>query len=63
MNPGSPQTLMGLWRDHKTECRAVGEIVTDARAGRLPGVEELPSGVGFRVVDEAAALAAMRKAS
>lgn len=56
-----PQTLMALWIRHKAETRPIGEIVTDARAGRLPGVAPLASGFGFKVVDEAAALAAMKK--
>lgn len=55
-------TLMGLWSQHKQECRAPSAIVQDARAGRLPGVAEVEAGHGFRVVDEKAALAAMRKA-
>jgi len=53
---------MQLWRLHRAECRAVGSIVADARAGRLPGVETLPSGIGFAVTNQRAALAAMRKA-
>jgi hypothetical protein len=56
----SAPTLMGLWSRHKADCRAVGSIVADARAGALPGIAPLPSGFGFAVVDEAAALAAMR---
>lgn len=56
-------TLMGLWARHKRQCRPVGEIVADARAGKLPGVRPLPSGFGHEVTDEPAALAAMRKAS
>ncbi len=56
-------TLMGLWSKHKRSCRPVGEIVVDARAGRLPGVEALKSGFGHRVINEPAALAAMEKAS
>lgn len=54
-----PISLMALWRLHKRECRAVGRIVADARAGRLPGVEPFPSGHGFAVIDRRAALAAM----
>jgi hypothetical protein len=54
-------TLTALWSRHKTECRPIGDIVADARAGKLPGVVELESGHGFRVIDEVAALAAMRK--
>lgn len=54
-------TLMGFWLQHKAECRPVGDIVSDARAGKLAGVELLESGHGFRVIDEGAALAAMRK--
>lgn len=56
-----PITLMQLWRLNKDRCRAVGSIVADARAGKLPGVEPFPSGHGFAVTDQAAALAAMRK--
>jgi hypothetical protein len=55
-------TLMQLWRLHSAECRAVGGIVADARAGKLPGVEPLPSGYGFGVTDQKAALAAMMRA-
>ncbi|KQZ80891.1 hypothetical protein ASD64_11405 [Mesorhizobium sp. Root157] len=54
-------TLMQLWRLHRAECRAVGSIVADARAGRLPGVEPMPSGFGFAITNQRAALAAMRK--
>lgn len=53
---------MQLWRLHRQECRAIGGIVADARSGRLPGVEPLPSGHGFAVTDRNAALAAMTKA-
>lgn len=53
-------TLMGLWLQHKAECRPIGGIVADARAGALSGIQPLPSGFGFEVVDEAAALASMR---
>lgn len=56
-----PITLMQLWRLHKRECRAIGSIVADARAGTLPGVETLPSGIGFAVTDQHAALGAMRR--
>jgi hypothetical protein len=35
--------------------------MADARAGRLPGVEPLPSGHGFAVVDRDAAFATMKK--
>lgn len=58
-----PMTLMQLWRLHKRECRGVGSIVADARSGGLPGVEPLPSGHGFAVINQRAALAAMRKAA
>jgi len=59
-----PITLMQLWRLHRSECRAIGGIVADARAGRLPSVDEHPSGHGFAVTDRKAALAAMsRKAA
>lgn len=58
-----PMTLMQLWRLHRRECRGIGSIVADARAGQLPGVEPLPSGLGFAVINQRAALAAMRKAA
>lgn len=58
-----PMTLMQLWRLHRAECRAIGSIVADARAGMLPGVEPLPSGFGFSVTDQRAALGAMTKAA
>lgn len=61
INYAPPMTLMQLWRLHRAECRAVGSIVADARAGKLPGVETLPSGIGFAVTNQRAALAAMRK--
>jgi hypothetical protein len=54
---------MQLWRLHRRECRGIGSIVADARAGQLPGVEPLPSGFGFAVINQRAALAAMRKAA
>ena len=56
-----PRTLMSLWRRHRDEARPVGEIVSEARAGALPGVRPLETGFGFEVIDEAAALAAMRR--
>ncbi|AZO11214.1 hypothetical protein EJ074_20565 [Mesorhizobium sp. M3A.F.Ca.ET.080.04.2.1] len=56
------KTLMGFWAEHKRECRPIGDIVTEARAGALPGVKPLESGFGFRVTDEAVALNAMRRA-
>ena len=56
-----PITLMQFWRLHKRECRGVGSIVADARAGRLPGVVPQPSGFGFAVTDHRKALAAMRR--
>ena len=54
-------TLMALWSRCKAECRPIGEIVRDARAGNLPGVAEVASGHGFHITNEAAALAAMRR--
>ncbi len=56
-----PMTLMQLWRLHRGSCRAIGAIVSEARSGQLPGVEPLPSGIGFAVTDQTAALAAMVK--
>jgi hypothetical protein len=52
---------MALWSRHKAQCRGAGAIISDARGGRLPGVVPLPSGFGYEVTDEAAALAAMTK--
>lgn len=54
-------TLMGLWLRHRKECRSIGRIVADARSGALAGVRPLDSGFGFEVIDQAAALASMRK--
>jgi len=56
-----PVTLMQFWRQHRSSCRPIGSIVSDARSGRLPGVEPLPSGFGFAVTNMAAALAAMAR--
>ena len=56
-----PVTLMQLWRLHRSSCRPIGSIVSEARSGRLPGVKPLPSGIGFAVTDQEAALAAMAK--
>ena len=60
---GGDLTLMALWSRNKRDCRPVGIIIADARAGRLPGIEPLESGLGYRVVNEAAALAAMQRSS
>jgi len=51
--------LMALWLRHRSECRSVGQIVADARAGQLPGVHF--KGRSFLINDETAALAAMSK--
>lgn len=59
-DPASPTTLMALWLQHRAVTRPIGEIITDARAGRLPGVKPLDSGFGFQVIDEVVALSAMR---
>lgn len=55
-----PQTLMGLWRLEKTRFRAIGSIVAEARAGKLPGVREDHNGT-LIVTDSRAAVAAMQK--
>jgi len=55
------KSLMALWSEHRKECRPIGDIVTEARVGKLPGVQLPTKGHGFRVTDETAALAAMRK--
>lgn len=57
----SKPSLLQFWRLHRDECRAIGSIVADARDAKLPGVAELENGHGFQVIDEAAALAAMRR--
>lgn len=54
-------TLMALWSRNKHKCRPIGQIVTAARDGQLPGIKEAPSGFGYLVTNETAALAAMRK--
>ncbi|WP_395449390.1 hypothetical protein ACHMW7_05820 [Aminobacter sp. UC22_36] len=51
--------LMALWLRHRNECRSVGQIVADARAGLLPGV--YLQGRSYLIDDETAALAAMSK--
>jgi len=51
-----PVTLMQFWRRHRSSCRAIGSIVSEARSGRLSGVAPLPSGIGFAVTDQQAAL-------
>ena len=56
-------SLMAFWAGRKADCRPIGDIVSDARAGVLPGVEQMPSGFGFVVTDETALLAAIRKNS
>jgi hypothetical protein len=53
--------LMAFWRRHRDETRPIGQIVSEARAGTLPGVSPLGRGFGFEVVNEAAALIAMRR--
>lgn len=45
-------TLMALWARNKSACRPVGGIVADARSGRLPGIESLASGFGYRVTGD-----------
>lgn len=62
LQPSPQKTLMALWLAHRSECRPVGQIVADAREGRLPGCAELESGHGYRITDENLALSAMRKA-
>lgn len=59
----SEMTFMGLWARHKRDCRPISAIVSDARAGNLPGVEILESGFGHRVVNQQAALAAMQRSA
>lgn len=57
------ESLMAYWlrNRHDYPMRAIGRIVQDAREGKLPGVEPMESGFGFRVTDEAALLAAMTR--
>jgi len=56
-----PRTLANLWHVNRRDVRHYGAIMSDARADRLPGVRANPSGYGWLVTDEKAALAAMRK--
>lgn len=56
-----PATLMQVWRLHRNECRPIGKLVAEARAGALPGVAPAPSGHGFIVTNRQRALAAMLK--
>lgn len=51
--------LMALWLRHRSECRPVGQIVADARAGLLRGAHL--KGRSLLISDETAALAAMSK--
>jgi hypothetical protein len=60
MSQAEPLTLMALWSRHKRDCRSVGSIVAEARAGKLPGITPAEDGFGFRVVDETTALTAMK---
>lgn len=55
------EPILSLWMDHKDGLRPIGNIVAEACLGTLPGVQLPTKGPGFRVVDETAALAAMRK--
>jgi hypothetical protein len=57
-----PRTLMSLWlRNRAAGIRPIGEIITEARSGRLLGVKPLDSGFEFEDIDEVVALAAMRR--
>jgi hypothetical protein len=62
MNATAP-TLMSLWLAHRAECRPIGAIVADARAGALPGVRIVSKHRAqlVEVTDETAALSAMLK--
>lgn len=55
-----PATLMQVWRLNRRDCRPLSEILRAARAGILPGV--VAAKHSFNVIDQSAALAAMRKA-
>lgn len=56
----APQTLMGLWRLEKQRFRPIGDIVSEARAGKIPGVEQDFAGT-LIVTNSRAAVAAMSK--
>jgi len=55
----SPATLAQFHRLYRAELRSYANLVKAARAGILPGV--VPAKFGFHVVDQKAALEAMRK--
>ena len=53
-------TLMAIWQRNKPECCGIGSILRNARSGLLPGVRRTTADDTLIVVDETAALAAMR---
>lgn len=57
-----PLTIIRLWHRFKDECRGLGPIMADVRAGKIAGVKPDPTGHCFIVTDELAALVSMRKA-
>ena len=57
-----PLTIIRLWHRFKDECRGLGPIMADVRAGKIEGVKPDATGRYFIVTDELAALAAMRRA-
>lgn len=66
MQPERPERMPSLtqvWLRHKPECRSIGTILRDARAGRLPGVIEGNIPGQLLVTNETSALAAMQKES
>lgn len=57
----SALNLVQLWNRHKSECSSFAKVMADARDGKIPGIEQ--DGYGYRVINETAALTAMRKGS
>ncbi|MEZ5782742.1 MAG: hypothetical protein R3D70_25520 [Rhizobiaceae bacterium] len=55
-----PATLMQVWRLYRNQCRPIGQLTVEARAGILPGVEQNPAGT-LIVTNRRAAIAAMSK--
>ena len=56
-----PLTIIRLWHKFKDECRGLGPIMADVRAGKIEGVKPDATGRCYIVTDEPAALAAIKK--
>lgn len=54
------ETVPGLWNRNRADCRPLGQIMSEARSGKLAGTRRLPDG-SVLVDDVGAALAAMKR--